>query len=223
MTLKDRLKESRKKAGKTQAEVAEAVKMSQPAYQALESGRNQKSAFLPEIANFLAVDVNWLKSGISSMSTETCKSESNVSFVNNPLRQIPLLDYVQAGLLNEVGYDGINPLGVSWTTYENLRPECVFSLKVEGLSMAPEFQPGDELVVDGSLEAKPGSLVIAQEVQHGIARTTFKKYRVIGVSEFGVDIIELVPLNPDYPTLNSSQIEISIIGVVVAHNRSLKY
>ena len=71
MTLKDRLKESRKKAGKTQAEVAEAVKMSQPAYQALESGRNQKSAFLPEIANFLAVDVNWLKSGISSMSTET--------------------------------------------------------------------------------------------------------------------------------------------------------
>lgn len=65
--------------------------------------------------------------------------------------------------------------------------------------------------------------MIAQEVQHGIARTTFKKYRVIGVNEFGVDIIELVPLNPDFPILNSNQIEISIIGVVVAHNRLFKY
>ncbi|MDM1247890.1 LexA family transcriptional regulator [Acinetobacter sp. R933-2] len=222
-TLADRLKEARLKANKTQGEVADAAGIKQPTYQALESGKTQKSAFLPEIADFLAVDVNWLKSGIGSMPAYTCKSESNVSFTNTPLRQIPLLDYVQAGLLNEVGYDGINPLGISWTTYENLRPECVFSLKVEGLSMAPEFQPGDELVVDGSLEAKPGSLVIAQEIQHGVARTTFKKYRVIGVNEFGVDVIELVPLNPDYPTLNSNQIEISIIGVVVAHNRSLKY
>ncbi|WP_372404551.1 LexA family protein [Acinetobacter piscicola] len=222
-TLADRLKEARLKANKTQGEVADAAGIKQPTYQALESGKTQKSAFLPEIADFLAVDVNWLKSGIGSMPADTCKSESNVSFTNTPLRQIPLLDYVQAGLLNEVGYDGINPLGMSWTTYENLRPECVFSLKVEGLSMAPEFQPGDELIVDGSLEAKPGSLVIAQEIQHGVARTTFKKYRVIGVNEFGVDVIELVPLNPDYPTLNSNQIEISIIGVVVAHNRSLKY
>ncbi|MFI8141213.1 helix-turn-helix domain-containing protein [Acinetobacter baumannii] len=39
MALKDRLKDSRIKAKKTQAEVAEAVKMSQPAYQALESGK----------------------------------------------------------------------------------------------------------------------------------------------------------------------------------------
>ncbi|MGM7371056.1 helix-turn-helix domain-containing protein, partial [Acinetobacter baumannii] len=53
MALKDRLKDSRIKAKKTQAEVAEAVKMSQPAYQALESGKNLKSAFLPLIAQFL--------------------------------------------------------------------------------------------------------------------------------------------------------------------------
>ncbi|WP_111861304.1 LexA family protein [Acinetobacter sp. CFCC 10889] len=222
-TLADRLKEARLRASKTQGDVADAAGIKQPTYQALESGKTKKSAFLPEIAEFLAVDVNWLKSGIGSISTETYQSESNVSFTNTPLRQIPLLDYVQAGLLNEVGYDGVNPLGLSWTTYENMRPECVFSLKVEGLSMAPEFQPGDEIVVDGSLEAKPGSLVIAQEVQHGVARTTFKKYRLIGVNEFGVDVVELVPLNPDYPTLNSNQVEISIIGVVVAHNRNLKY
>lgn len=224
-TLAERLREARLKANKNQEEVAQAAGIKQPTYQALESGKTKKSAFLPEIAKFLDVDLDWLKDGKESdvQKSKIYKFESNVSFVDTPLRAIPLLDYVQAGLFHEVGYDGLNPLGTSWTTYEGARPECVFSLKVEGLSMAPEFVPGDEIVVDGSLEAKPGSLVIAQEIQHGLARTTFKKYRVIGINEFGVDVIELVPLNPDFPTLNSTQIEISIIGVVVAHNRLFKY
>lgn len=76
MSLKERLRESRKKAKKTQLEVAEAVKMSQPAYQALESGRNQKSAFLPLIAEFLKVDPIWLTTGK--------EPETNLSFSNNP-------------------------------------------------------------------------------------------------------------------------------------------
>lgn len=216
-----RLKEARKKAGKSQKDVVEAVGITQSALSQLENGLVASSSHLPTIAKYLGVDSYWLQTGIESNKTNS--SESNVSVSPNPLRPIPLLDYVQAGLFHEVGYDGLNPLGTSWTTYEGVRPECVFCLKVEGLSMAPEFMPGDEIVVDGSLEAKPGSLVIAQEVQHGIARTTFKKYRLIGINEFGVDVIELVPLNQDFPTLNSTQIEISIIGVVVAHNRSFKY
>lgn len=187
---------------------------------------------LTKLAEILKTNESWIINGDGSKkigiqefieNNRLNANESDVSPSLKPLRQIPLLDYVQAGLFHEVGYDGLNPLGSSWTTYEGARPECVFSLKVEGNSMTPEFIPGDEIVVDGSLEAKPGSLVIAQEIQHGIARTTFKKYRVIGVNEFGVDVIELVPLNPDFPTLNSTQIEISIIGVVVAHNRLFKY
>ncbi|WP_284088556.1 LexA family protein [Acinetobacter pittii] len=220
-----RLKEARKKAGKSQKDVVEAVGITQSALSQLENGLVSSSSHLPSIAKYLGVDSYWLQTGIESKNNNFSnnQNESNVSLPANPLFAIPLLDYVQAGLFHEVGYDGLNPLGTTWTTYEGTRPECVFSLKVEGLSMAPEFMPGDEIVVDGSLEPKPGSLVIAQEIQHGVARTTFKKYRVIGVNEFGVDIIELVPLNPDFPTLNSVQIEISIIGVVVRHNREVKY
>lgn len=180
---------------------------------------------IPLLADFLGVSAEWLLNGTGDASSLNSQSEifGNVRPIGKTLREIPLLDYVQAGLFHEVGYDGINPLGTSWTTYKSPRPECVFSLEVEGNSMSPEFKPGDEIVVDGSLEAKPGSFVIAQETQHGQARTTFKKYRVIGVNEFGVDVIELVPLNPDYPTFNSNQIEISIIAVVVEHNRKFKY
>ncbi|WP_290005655.1 LexA family protein [Acinetobacter pittii] len=187
---------------------------------------NGHGSFGERAARNLEKKVGWPNGylDLESKDNQTINvSGSNVVPTRNDLRTIPLLDYVQAGLFHDVGYDGINPIGESYTTYQGYKPECVFSLKVEGNSMSPEFKEGDEIVVDASLEAKPGSLVIAQEVQHGIARTTFKKYRVIGVNEFGVDTIELVPLNPDFPILNSNQIEISIIGVVVAHNRLFKY
>ena len=223
MLLKDRLKQARKQAKKTQAEVAEAVKMSQPAYQALESGKNQKSAFLPMIAKFLNVDVLWLTIGDGEgemlLSTSQDNGFSNVSFDVPTLRKIPLLDFVQAGVFHECGYDGINPKGESYTTYESNKPECVFSLEVSGLSMTPEFNPGDKLVVDGSKAPYPGCYVIAQNGSH---EATFKKYRAIGYDEHGRETFELVPLNPDFPTMCSTQQEIRIIGVIVEHVRSFK-
>lgn len=62
-TLADRLKEARLRADKTQGDVADAAGIKQPTYQALEAGKTKKSAYLPEIAKFLGVDVGWLKNG----------------------------------------------------------------------------------------------------------------------------------------------------------------
>ena len=121
-----RLKEARKKAGKSQKDVVEAVGITQSALSQLENG------LVSSIAKYLGVDSYWLQTGIESNDNKSSvsNSESNVSLPANPLKAIPLLDYVQAGLFHEVGYDGLNPLGTSWTTYEGARPECVFSLKV---------------------------------------------------------------------------------------------
>ncbi|KKW80400.1 repressor [Acinetobacter sp. Ag2] len=222
MSLHARIKQKLEEKNLRAADLARATKKSPVSAKKWLDGVSVPTAEnLKVIAKFLGVTDDWLLFGRDNKQVNSIEHESNVSFISTPLREIPLLDYVQAGLFHDVGYDGINPIGSSWTTYIGAKPECVFSLKVEGLSMSPTFMPGDELVVDGSLEAKPGSLVIAQEIQHGVAKTTFKKYRVIGVNEFGVDIIELVPLNPDFPTLNSLQINISIIGVVVRHNREV--
>lgn len=174
----------------------------------------------PLLSKFLGVSAEWLLNGSNN---ENKDNHGNVQPNTSGIRKIPVLDFVQAGIFHEVGYDGINPIGETFTTYQSAKPECVFSLEVTGMSMAPDFIPGDKIVVDASLAPKPGSLVIAQEVQHGEARTTFKKYRVIGINEFGVDVIELVPLNPDYPTYNSTQIDISIIGVIVQHSRDISH
>ena len=83
--------------------------------------------------------------------------------------------------------------------------------------MIPEFAPGDKLVVDAAKEPYPGCYVIAQNGSH---EATFKKYRAIGYDEHGRETFELVPLNPDFPIMNSTQQEIRIIGVVVEHLRS---
>lgn len=216
--LKDRLKEARKNAKKSQADVANAIKITQSAYSQLETGRVDSSSHLPAIANFLGVDAYWLQTGIGESFTESKDpSFTNVVINESPLYKIPILDFVQAGIFHESGYDGINPLGETYTTYRSCKPDSVFSLEVSGLSMSPEFLPGDKLVVDSAKEPYPGCYVIAQNGSH---EATFKKYRAIGYDEHGRETFELIPLNPDFPVMNSTQQEIRIIGVVVEHLRS---
>ena len=170
------------------------------------------------IAHVLGVSDDWLLYGTGEMNQDK-NNFTNVAFNESPLRKIPILDFVQAGIFNEVGYDGINPKGETYTTYQSCKPDSVFSLEVTGLSMSPEFAPGDKLVIDSAKDPYPGCYVIAQNGSH---EATFKKYRAIGYDKHGRETFELVPLNPDFPVMNSTQQEIRIIGVVVEHLRSFR-
>lgn len=223
-TASDRIRLRMNELKLTQADLMRSTGAARGSVSGWVNGSNSPSAkHIEPLAKALQTTTAWLLTGEETKQPERPVIWGNVRENGKKLRIIPLLDYVQAGLFNEVNYDGIYPKGKSYTTYEGGTEHSVFSLEIEGYSMSPEFQPGDEIVVDGSISPKPGSLVIAQETQHGIAATTFKKYRLLGVNEHGVEIIELVPLNKDYPTYNSTQVEISIIGVVVEHHRNLRY
>lgn len=218
--LSTRLKESRKKTGKSQAQIAEAVGMKQPSYQALESGKNQKSAFLTEIAKELGVDAYWLQTGEGKPYWESDSQKfSNIQTTEKKLRKIPVLDFVQAGLWRDVIYDGINPMGYTYSDYQGLKPDEIFSVTVDGLSMSPRFMPRDQLLIDPNLAPNPGDFVIAQ---NGNYEVTFKKYRVTGYDEEGREQFELVPLNPDFAPLDSRMHNISIIGVVVSHIQNFR-
>lgn len=203
-------------------ELARAVGVKPPSVSDWLSGKskNMDGTNLIRAAQFLKVNTKWLATGIGKPSDEESKSDfSNVSFNDTPFRKIPVLDFVQAGLFGSVAYDGINPKGETYTTYQGARPEEVFSLTIEGTSMTPNFMPGDSIVIDASISPQPGSYVIAQ---NGNIETTFKKYRVIGYDEYGREEFELVPLNPDYPTISSREHRITIIGVMVRHMRDYK-
>lgn len=174
-------------------------------------------SFGERAARNLERKVGWARDYLDRVEdAETDTGFNNVRLIDTPIRKIPLLDFVQAGQFHECGYDGINGLGESYTTYQNSKPECVFSLAVAGLSMSPDFMPGDKLVIDASKTPYPGCFVIAQ---NGIHEATFKKYRAVGYDEHGRETFELVPLNPDFPSMDSTKQEIRIIGVVVEHLR----
>ncbi len=219
MELKDRLKLARKSAKKSQKEVAEKVGITQPTLSQLENGIITSSTYLPDIARLLDVDLYWLQTGKGEMKNSQDNFE-NIRINGNKVYKIPVLDFVQAGLFNSGAYDGINPKGETFTTYETSRPRDIFCVEISGMSMAPDFMPGDEIVIDASLCPKPGALVIAQNGSH---ESTFKKYRVTGYDEYGREHFELVPLNPDFPILSSREHDIRIIGVLVQHMRKFKY
>ncbi|WP_444893424.1 helix-turn-helix domain-containing protein [Microbulbifer sp. TRSA001] len=65
--LKDRLKEARKAAGKTQKQVAEAVGITQPSYSELENGRSYGTRYIAQIALHLGVNPVWLATGKGEM------------------------------------------------------------------------------------------------------------------------------------------------------------
>lgn len=131
-------------------------------------------------------------------------------------RQVPLISYVQAGLWREV----VDPYAPGagedeLLTQLSLGPHA-FALTIHGNSMLPEFREGDIILVDPDVVPTPGDYVVARNAEN---EATFKKYRSRGVNAHGEPIIELVPLNPDFPTLHSETTPIQIIGTMMEHRR----
>lgn len=209
-------------------DLARAVGVKPPSVSDWLSGKSKtmEGENLLKASKFLGVNPNWLASGIGAPTSKDVQNssngqaEANVLFTDINLIKIPVLDYVQAGLFQEVAYDGVVPKNYTYTDYSGIDKHSVFSVIVKGESMLPDFKEGDMLIVDASLQPKPGSYVIAQNGSH---EATFKKYRSLSFDEYGREIFELVPLNSDFPILSSQTNEIRIIGVVVRHMRDFKY
>lgn len=204
-------------------DLARAVGVKPPSVSDWLSGKSKtmEGENLLKASKFLGVNPNWLASGNGSPTNNNIVEDqlSNVIFRDLNLHKIPILDYVQAGFWHEVAYDGTTPHSYTYTDYLSSNPEAIFSVIVQGNSMEPDFKEGDMLIVDASINPKPGSYVIAQNGSH---EATFKKYRVLSHDEYGRDIFELIPLNKDFPILSSITHEIRIIGVVVRHMRDFK-
>ena len=94
-----------------------------------------------------------------------------------------------------------------------------FALEIVGESMLPDFQPGDRVIIDPSVLPQPGDFVVAK---NGEEEATFKKYRPRGVNEHGQAVFELVPINPDYPSMRSDVMPILIIGTMIEHRKYRK-
>lgn len=133
----------------------------------------------------------------------------NAVFINQKGRSIPLVSFVQAGTFTEAD-NLFFPEDIETTiVFDENISELGFALRIKGDSMEPEFKEGDTIVIDPAVAPSPGEFVVAKNGDH---EATFKKYRLKANGAF-----ELVPLNPDYPTIDSEQQQVQIIGTMVEH------
>lgn len=158
-----------------------------------------------------------LASGINSAASITVDSlDNNAEVVAvKGLKRVPILTYVQAGNWREALF-----LPAEDYTFTSIDvSNRTFAAYVVGDSMMDEFKDGDLIIIDTDVMPAPTDFVFAQNDKGEI---TFKKYRSRGLNENGVEVFDLVPLNPDFPTIHSDRQHIEIIGTVVEHRRTFK-
>lgn len=213
----DRIKMRRRALQLSQVDLARMARVSQTTISDIERGRNDGSRELVALAAALKVRPEWLNSGVGNMLYDEPNVIAGITLDGR--KRIPLISYVQAGKWREI-VDAYPPGGAEeCVTPLNQHGPHAFALRVVGDSMLPLYTEGDVIIVDPDAPIRPGDCVVARN-HH--AEATFKKYRPRGRNAAGVEVFELVPLNPDYATLRSDVDSIVIIGRVVEHTRVMR-
>lgn len=200
-----------KKNDGNQSELARHCGVTPQAVQKWIAGKTEpKGKNLSLVAQFLGISAVELKFG--SGNNAAYKEPSNVTNSDIGLRKIPLINYIQAGLMSEVV--DIYEVGDAQEYLSTTKKVSnnTFALEIRGNSMSPLFNEGDRIIIDPAVAPTPGKYVVAK---NGHEEATFKKYQLRGINENGDEIFELVPINPDYPSLRSDKEKLIIIGTAV--------
>lgn len=152
------------------------------------------------------------------------KSDQVVPSPTSGLKPVPLVSFTPASPFKDSGQLAHPNTYIETGDYVLVSEEYsdgTFATTLEGRSMEPDFLDGDILIIDPTLSPLPGDFVVAerQSPYTDGAEWTFKKYRPRGINEFGQEVYELTPLNPDFPILRSDREQCYVIGVMIEHRR----
>lgn len=215
MTIGERIRERREALGLSMTALGKLCGVSRAAVHQWEAGdTSPKRATLPKVAEALKVSLAWLVSGNDLL-------RDNVKDASLDEYRVPVVDFVTAGHWTEVTDPYETGGGFEYVGIDFCVSRHVFALEIVGESMAPEFRPGDLVVIDPGLAPRPGDYVVAKLDRDDSA--TFKRYRERGIDASGDPMIELVPINPDFPSLYiDSQNPGRIVGVMLEHRRRFR-
>ena len=202
-----RIRELREKLGIGQRELARRLDMHQATLSKIERGEMDiVSPYLPLLAK-----------GLKVSEAQLAGLHLNVEPIQIEGRRVPVLDYVQAG-----AFAGVAPYfrDAEMTDFVLTRSELsaeAFALRIRGDSMLPEFRDGDIVVIDPAIAPQPEDFVVGKDAN---GEATFKRFHGRGVDPgTGNPRFDLVPLNPAYETLHSTEQQIDIVGTMMEHHR----
>jgi len=214
-TLGQRLTRAREHAHIKQKDVAEHFGISSQAISQWEADRTRPdSQRLVRLARLFEVRLEWLLDETGPMVFDGNKTSAEVRHT----ARVPVVDRIQAGDWTEVSDPYVVGSGEEFLQTDLGVSSSTFALIIEGRSMEPEFQHGDKVIIDPMVQPRPGDFVVAK--RDNDQEATFKKYRLKSQDEQGREVVELVPLNPDWPTLIIDRDNPGrIVGTMVEHRR----
>lgn len=210
-TFGERMKALREQRGWSQAQLAEAVGISQVSIAKIEKGGDTKHG--AKIAAALGTTAEEL-AGMKPLRIHQVMMPMTGHFSDRPTpKLVPLISSVQAGNWSEIVNTFRPGDAEDWLPCPVRHGETTFCLRVEGESMSnpgarPTYEPGDIIFVDPGRMAQPGDRVVVRlESQE---QATFKQY----LEEDGRKFLRA--LNPDWkPRLTPIDGEATICGVVI--------
>ena len=101
-----------------------------------------------------------------------------------------------------------------WLITEAIISAQSFSFEINDLSMSPDFQIGDKIILDPTLQAEAGDFVLA--TSNGQDIFSESTVRVASLMEKS---FELYPLNEDFEIFHSSHSDLKTLGVMVEHRK----
>lgn len=215
MKLGLRIARAREHANMKQRDVAEYFGISTQAISQWESNRTRPdSQRLASLARLFGVRLDWLLDETGPIVFERPATNTGARHTT----RVPVIDRIEAG-----DWTGIKQPSVVGSAGEFLQTDLevsssTFALVIEGRSMAPEFQPGDKVIIDPEIQPRPGDYVVAKRDKDQEA--IFKEFQLKIQNKEGHAVIELKPINPDLPTLLIDRNNPGrIVGTMVEHRR----
>ena len=167
MELKDRLKLARKHAKLTQAQLADAVGISQPSITDLERGKSQKTGYIAQIAKACRVSALWLASGEGSMLPSQAAEPAPGAPSEKDYALIP--QYTAKGSagnghLNEhVEVKGGLAFKRDWLARLGVKEHRCSVIYAQGTSMEPSIGDGEVVLLDhDDTEPRDGKVYVLQ-------------------------------------------------------------
>lgn len=126
-SLGDRIRSVRRQKNISQAELAKLANVSQGAISQLESGRNETSKELPQIALALGVDVYWLQTGKTGLPSKV------QSILDNTARHVISTEIDPASKI------WLPLMDISFSCGDGVNIECHFEETKKKLAFEPDF------------------------------------------------------------------------------------